>query len=119
MKYLRIKSSSKQVRADGTGYKRASFVEKNRKYGTQISEQNISVKRPVLVTGAHDSGKTRFIKRIYASEREIYGAKITHPALYLSALHPLSQWAALEKLENWFQTIKANTKKVPWSSLNQ
>lgn len=119
MKYLRIKGRTNRLRADGTTYKTASFVEKNRKYGTQISEQNISVKRPVLVTGAHDSGKTRFLKRLYDSEREIYGAKISHPALYLAALHPLSKWAALENLETWFEQSKNNPKKIPWSALKQ
>lgn len=119
MKYLRIKGSSKLVRSDGTTYKRASFVEKNRKYGTQIAEQNISVKRPVLVTGAHDSGKTRFLKRLYTDERAIYGAKIKYPAVYLAALNPLTKWASMDELELWFATSKANTKKIAWSSLKQ
>lgn len=120
MRFLRIKGSSKKVRADGSRFKTATVVEKNRKYGTQISEQTISVKKPVLVTGAHDSGKTRFIKRIYNDERAIYGAKITYPAIWLGALRPLSSWADMEHLEVWFNTeSKSNTKKVTWASLKQ
>ena len=119
MKYLRIKGRKNRLRADGTPYKTATFAEKNRKYGAQIGEQNISVKKPVLVTGAHDSGKTRFLKRLYADERAIYGAKITYPALFLAALHPLSKWAALDALETWFETSQGNTKKIAWVSLKQ
>ena len=118
MKFLRIKSSTKKIRADGTRFKSASFVEKNRKYGNQISEQTISVKKSILVTGAHDSGKSRFLKRLYADERAIYGAKILYPALWLGAIRPLSSWTDLECLEGWFNTeCKTNPKNLLWSSL--
>lgn len=119
MKFLRIKGSVNRVRADGTPFKSATFVEKNRKYGTQISEQTISVKRPVLVTGAHDSGKSRFLKRLYTDERAIYGAKISAPALWLSALRPLTSWTDFPHVADWFNASKVNTKKLSWSSLKQ
>ncbi len=120
MKFLRISGSKKRVRADGTSYKSATFVEKNRKYGDKLSEQTISVKKPILVTGAHDSGKSRFLKRLYSDERAIYGAKIQYPALWLSALRPLTSWADMEHLELWFNTeSKSNTKKTTWASLKQ
>lgn len=119
MRFLRIKGSVKKVRADGTPYKTATFVEKNRKYGTQISEQTISVKRSVLVTGAHDSGKSRFLKRLYAEERAIFGAKIEHPALWLGALRPLTSWTDFEHVAAWFNDSKVNTKKLSWSALKQ
>ncbi len=118
MKFLRIKASSTQVRANGSSYKRASFIEKTRKYGATISEQVISVKKPILVTGAHDSGKTRFIKRLYDDERAIYGAKIKYPAVWLGALRPLSSWTDMEALTAWFESDgKTNPKKLLWSSL--
>lgn len=118
MKFLRIKGSSKRVRADGTAYKEARFVEKSRKYGATLSEQIISVKKSILVTGAHDSGKTRFIKRLYDDERAIYGAKIKYPALWLGALRPLAAWTDFEYLEGWFNgDCKTNPKKLLWSSL--
>jgi hypothetical protein len=118
MKFLRIRGSSKRVRADGSLFKEASFIEKNRKYGAQISEQIISVKKSILVTGAHDSGKTRFIKRLYDNERAIYGAKILMPALWLGSLRPLSSWTDMAELSIWFEGgCKTNPKKLLWSSL--
>ncbi len=110
--------SKKRVRADGTLFKTASYVEKNRKYGDKLSEQTISVKKPILVTGAHDSGKTRFIKRLYDDERAIYGAKIKYPAVWLGALRPLSSWTDMEVLTAWFESgCKTNPKNLLWSSL--
>ena len=118
MKFLRIKSSSKKVRADGSRFKSATYVEKNRKYGNQISEQTISVKKSVLVTGAHDSGKSRFLKRLYDDERAIYGAKILYPALWLGAIRPLSSWTDMADLEAWFNAdCKRNPKNIEWASL--
>lgn len=120
MKYLRIKGSTQRVRADGSSYKTASVIEKNRKYGDQIDEHIISVKKPVLVTGAHDSGKSRFLKRLYQNERELYGAKIKYPALWLGALRPLSSWADHEALEAWFDSDNpAKPKHKTWASLKQ
>lgn len=120
MKYLRIRGSQQRKRADGSAYKQASLIEKNRKYGTQLHEETISVKRPILVTGAHDSGKSRFLKRLYQNERELYGAKIKHPALWLSALRPLTSWTDLDNLETWYNSRPhAQAKQKTWNSLKQ
>ncbi len=120
MQFLRIRGGSKLVRADGTAYKEARFIEKTCKYGDKVSEQTISVKKPVLVTGAHDSGKNRFLIRLYNDERAIYGAKIKFPAVLLETASPLSSWANKARVGRWFDSVaKANRDNVTWASLNQ
>ena len=92
MEYLKIRRSKNQVRADGSRYAVPLFVTKSRKYGKVISEQTISNKKPILVTGAHDAGKTRWVTRLHEHALEIWGAKRKADPLFLDTLSPLSAW---------------------------
>lgn len=88
MDYLKIRSTQKQIRADGSRYAVPLFVTKNRKYGKVLAEKAISIKKPILVTGAHDSGKTRWLTRLHEHAPEIWGTKNKHPPLFLDTISP-------------------------------
>lgn len=87
MKYLRLKRH--RVRADGIRSVLPVVVEKTRRFGPVQHEEKISVKRSVLITGAHQSGKTRWLARMYAEASGIWRGR---PALLLRCVHPLAQW---------------------------
>lgn len=101
MKYLTIKGGASKTRADGSRYANPLWVTKNRRYGKVLEERTISRKKPVFIAGAHDSGKTRTLERLYDREQEIWGAKHKSPALYLSCLRPLAGWTDNEVIEAW------------------
>ena len=116
MEYLKIKQGKNQLRANGTPYAIPLFITKNRKYGKVTSEQAISVKRPILVTGAHDSGKTRWLIRMHEKSQAIWGSKIKADALYLDTLSPLSAWIDAPALAQWWDQQNPDT---PWQKLKQ
>lgn len=121
MEYLKIKKGKNQIRANGTPYAIPLFITKNRKYGKVTSEQVISVKKPILVTGAHDSGKTRWLTRLNENSAAIWGARIKSPALYLDTLSPLSAWIDNPALADWWDKHQADKdKNIPfWQKLKQ
>ena len=51
MEFLKIHRCKSQVRADGSPYAVPLYVTKTQRKGTVISEEAISTKRPILVTG--------------------------------------------------------------------
>ena len=102
MEYLKIRNSTRQKRADGTPYAVPLFVKKDRKYGKTISEQAISTRRDVLITGAHDSGKTRWLTRLFEQSASIW-SKPKAPALWLGALRPLTAWSDQPALVEWWE----------------
>ena len=83
MEYLRIKRGAKKVRANGTRYAIPIVITKTKKYGDVISEQYISRKQPVLITGAHNSGKTRWVMRLYQVANEVWSKYPAAPLLSL------------------------------------
>ena len=117
MQYLRIKQGASQVRANGSSYAVPIVITKTKKYGQVTSEKYISRKHPVLITGAHDSGKTRWVNRLYQSARNIW-SKYPDPALFLDAVRPLSAWSDSPCVENWWtQKAKQDDQLKPWSKL--
>ena len=122
MEYLRIKRTQKQVRADGSRYAVPLLVTKSAKYGKVISEQNISTRKPVLVTGAHDSGKTRWVSRLHEHAAEIWGAKIKAEPLLLDTLSPLAAWCDTPAVAQWWdsqqQALPADDRLL-WKKLKQ
>lgn len=126
MQYLRIRNSVRQVRADGSAYAVPLHVTKSRKYGKVISEKAISRKSPVLVTGAHDSGKTRWLMRLHEHAAGIWGAKHKAEPLWLGALRPLAAWCDAPFVEAWWEQIRkaeveagAEDARKPWTKLKQ
>lgn len=122
MEYLKIRRTKSQVRADGSQYAVPIFISKTRKYGKVTSEQSISIKQSVLVTGAHDSGKTRWLTRLHEHATEIWGAKHKAEPLYLDSLSPLSAWTDSPALGHWWDARQAElpeADRTPWKSLKQ
>lgn len=75
---------------------------KDRKYGPVVDTEIIGRKGPTLITGMHDSGKSRMLNKLHAEEREIFGAKIKSPAIWLGALQPLGAWSDAPHIGEWW-----------------
>lgn len=125
MQFLKIKRRQRK-RADGSTYAEAAFVTKRRKYGDTLSEETISIKRPVLVTGAHDSGKSRWVKRLHGAAPDIWGSKSKAAPLLLDALSPLSAWCDSAAVGQWWDGLRTvelahspATAREPWKTLKQ
>ena len=117
MQYLRIKQGARQIRANGSSYAVPIVITKTKKYGQVVSEKYISRKQPVLITGAHDAGKTRWIDRLYQSARNIW-SKYPDPPLFLDAVRQLSSWSDATCVENWWtRKAKQDASLKPWSKL--
>jgi hypothetical protein len=86
-----------------------------------ISEECVSRTRCVLVVGAHDAGKTRFLRRLHEHAEAIYGARSKAPALWISALRPLAAWVEFDHLAAWWEALPVaeGTEKKPWEKLPQ
>ena len=126
MQYLNIRKSKTQVRADGTPYAVPLFVNKTRKYGRIIDQTAVTRKKPILITGAHDSGKTRWLQRMHDDAGPIWGAKIKSEPLWLGALRPLAAWCDAECVIKWWEkchkeeeAADPKTARKPWSKLKQ
>lgn len=126
MKFLTIRNGKKQVRADGSIYAVPLYIHKSRKFGKTIKTQSISVKRPILVTGAHDSGKTRWLKRMYEQGGAIWGGKIKSDPLWLGAFRPMAAWCESPAVVEWWEKQRIKEEKTspetarrPWSRLKQ
>ena len=90
------------MRANGTAYAVPLFVKKTRKYGKIIDQTAVTRKKPILVTGAHDSGKSRWLTRLYEESEAIWGAKIKAEPLWLGALSPLAAWCDSACVREWW-----------------
>ncbi|CAA6819535.1 MAG: Unknown protein [uncultured Thiotrichaceae bacterium] len=122
MEYLYIRRAKGQLRADGSRYAVPVFVTKTAKYGERINERIISVKKPVLITGEPNSGKTRWITRLHQHAMEIWGAKSKAEPLLLDPRCPLESWYNTPAIKYWWkQQQQAHPAKVrqTWTSLQQ
>ena len=126
MEFLKIRRGTGQLRADGSRYAVPLYVTKTRRMGNTISEEAISTKRPILVTGAHDSGKTKWVERLHEHAGEIWGTKSKTSPLYLNTLSPLSAWCDEPDVEKWWERLRVTeeaadptTARVPWKALKQ
>ena len=130
MQYLKIRKGRSQIRADGSQYAVPLLVTKDRKYGNELDQTCITRKRPLLITGAHDSGKSRWLTRMYDDAMPIWGARHKSPPLFLSALRPLAAWSDTPCVRDWWEegrkkeTIKfedddITPPRLPWAKLKQ
>lgn len=108
IKYLRLKRH--RIRADGIRSVLPVVVEKTCRFGTVLHEQKISVKRSVLITGAHKSGKTRWLQRMLDEAPGIWRRR---QAMLIRCVHPLAQWIEHEPVRAYAEQRYAR----PWSRL--
>jgi hypothetical protein len=69
-----------------------------RKYGQVLDEKALSVKKDWMITGAHASGKSRWLGRLYADAGGIWKNR---PAVYLRACNPLAAWSEDPRVIAW------------------
>ena len=122
MEYLRIKRLKSQVRADGSRFAVPIVVTKSAKYGERLNEKTISVKRPVLLTGEPNSGKTRWLTRLHEHAEEIWGTKSKAAPLLLGARSSLDSWCNAPVVKQWWeqqQQAYPVTQRSDWSSVKQ
>ena len=108
IKYLRLKRH--RIRADGIRSVLPVVIEKTRRFGPVQHEQKISVKRSVLITGAHQSGKTRWLQRMLDEAPGIWRGK---QAMLLRCVHPLAQWIEHEPVRAYAEERYAR----PWARI--
>lgn len=118
MIFLKLRRSSGRKRRDGTQIVTPVIVDAPRKYAhhSERVETNLSTKSCHLITGPHDSGKSRMLIRMRDDWAGIWGAKIKHPPIYLSALSPISVWTDLDHVVAWH---KKDSPDQPWAKLKQ
>ena len=109
MEFLKIRRGTGQKRANGSGYAVPLYVTKTQRMGNTISEEAISTKRPILVTGAHDSGKSKWVDRLYENAGEIWGTKSKTAPLYLHTLRP--PWWRGAMSRTWKNGGKPNVRR--------
>jgi hypothetical protein len=121
MEFLTIKNRVTRPRADGSKLAEAFFVRKPRKFAQPSEVQTVSKKKCLMVTGAHDSGKSRWIHRLYDAAAGMWGQKATdNPPVILEALQPLIAWTEQEGLISWWDKRaeeRGDEKKILWKSL--
>lgn len=126
MRYLKIKRI-KTPRADGSEMKTASIIDTPRRYAKSHERKETCIKRTKsqLITGAHDSGKTRWLLRLYENWEPIWSAKIKDDPVFISALDPVSDWVDTAHVEAWFdeqeydQAERENRERRKWRKLSQ
>ena len=122
MEYLRIKRSKNQLRADGSRYATPVLVTKSAKYGERLSEKTISIKKPILLTGEPNSGKTRWISRLHEHAAEIWGTKIKAKPLRLEARRTITEWHKAPAVRTWWrqqQKTRPQPERQTWTALTQ
>ena len=125
MRFLKLKSTA--PRANGAAYKHALIVDAPRRFApsNQRTETSLSRQKNHLIEGAHDSGKTRWLVRLYENWADIWGAKIQEEPLYLSALEPITDWIDAPHVEAWWAEVEceralaADEPSRKWYKLSQ
>lgn len=98
--YLTIKTQPNK-RANGKAYAVALAVTKTKKFGKVTKQQTLSTKRPIMITGGHDSGKTYWLSRLY-KKSDLIWSKYTSGAVYLDPLRPLMAWQEIPAMIHWY-----------------
>ncbi|PSU00022.1 hypothetical protein C9J03_25390 [Photobacterium gaetbulicola] len=119
MRFLKLRTDHKRIRRDGSRYVTPLIVDAPRKFAPSGSRTETSLKRTrcQLITGAHDSGKSRWLARLRDSRSEIWGRK-PQPVL-LEGLMPLSSWVEVKGIERWYAEFTAGEDNpTSWQRLN-
>lgn len=87
MIFLRLKRH--RVRKNGVRSVLAHVIEKSRRSGPVESEQKISVKRDVLLIGAHASGKSKWLERLQKEAPAIWRNR---QSIMIHSGMPLAHW---------------------------
>jgi hypothetical protein len=113
MQFLTIKKHQRP-RKDGRPAAQAFVVRKNRKFGEVLEQKGISTKKPVLITGAHASGKSYWLDRLRKDAARVWASRPAEP-LHLAAVRPLSAWTDTKPLELWWAARENPDEERHWS----
>ncbi|WP_434363053.1 hypothetical protein NF212_25405 (plasmid) [Parasalinivibrio latis] len=119
MRFLKLRTDSKRTRKDGSAYVTPLIVDAPRRYAPNTARKETALKRKKcqLITGAHDSGKTRWLNRLFEARTNIWGTK--PQPVRLDGLMPLSSWVEVPGIDSWHREWKAEEENpVPWQKLN-
>lgn len=119
MRFLKLRTDHNRVRKDGTRYITPLIVDAPRRFAPSRDRKETSLRRKEcqLISGAHDSGKSRWLTRLRDNRHQIWGKK-SHPVL-LEGLMPLSSWIEVKGIELWFSKQQAsNEHPQSWGKLN-
>lgn len=75
--------------ADGTQRRVPIVRTRDRKFGPIVSEQVLSIRRDMVITGPNASGKTRWLAKLHLRAGEIWPKK---PTVYIRSMEPLHSW---------------------------
>jgi hypothetical protein len=118
MRYVSIKRS--RPFADGRETARAFLCEKDRKMEECTSIRHVSSRQPVVITGAHHSGKSYVLNRLHADAARLWAKRQASPLL-LSASAPVASWTDGEHLAAWWKERagepQEGEERVTWSRL--
>jgi hypothetical protein len=119
MRFLKLRTDHKRKRKSGCSYVTPIIVDAPRRFAPSKDRKERALKRREcqLITGAHDSGKSRWISRLKESRTEIWG-EMKDP-IHLEGLMPLSSWIDVPGIALWYE--KRNEDKdhsVAWEKLN-
>jgi hypothetical protein len=109
----------RQKTKDGGRYTTPVIKTKTRRYGTPSHVETVSRARPMLITGAHDSGKSRWLDRLHAEAPDVWGKKCKAPPLHLCALRPIGAWSDAPHIGQWWDGTQADKTAPPrpWAKL--
>jgi hypothetical protein len=116
MQFLTIKKHQRK-RADGREHAQAFYIRKSRKFGEVLEQRHISTKRPVLITGAHASGKSYWLDRLRKDAGRVWASRADAEPLHLAAVRPLSAWTDTRQLELWWASRENCDDDRHWSRL--
>lgn len=118
MRYLKIRRGKSQLRKDGTQGAVPLIVTKTKKFGKELKQETITRKKPILITGGHDSGKSYWLTRLCRESSLIWAKYKDHP-LFLDPVRPLMSWSENPAVVAWWGLKQSESEDdlPPWSKL--
>lgn len=104
MKFIKLKGvQGGKTRKNGTQTITPIFIEKSHKYAKTTKETAIRRNKNIIVTGEHDSGKSKTLLKLSEHALHIWGGYTrVYGVVYLDHLQPIAQWYEQEHISRWF-----------------
>ena len=83
---------------------------RSRKFGPILKERVLSIKQDVLITGAHSSGKTRWLAKLDEKSNEVWTKQET---IFIRAMEPLQRWYEDPRVEAFAVSKGKTWMKLP------
>jgi hypothetical protein len=119
VRFLKLRTDHKRKRKNGSSYITPLVVDAPRRFAPQKERKEKCLRRRdcQLITGAHDSGKSRWLDRLYEKRIEIWGQ--SKSPILLQGLMPLSSWIDVDGLGQWYDDMHKNDEHaLPFAKLN-